>query len=415
VQFVKTDRCTDNHFSILDTEFSSYSTPDPIPTPYQDHTIRPPQHFLAELEWQVAKKSYPKLQDVEPPTLPKPETDQQPLAPPHQQSWWRTPCLVEATRCTIKTPPSATTVTIPPSVETRSIPTTPPSAPNVRFPDSLHPLPLPPAKRRKLNDAPAPSFLTAYRIPSPLLYHKLSRDATPNVDAESFCFCLGPGSRHTNSEHPGLFDPQSNGMCCAPPEADPAPEHTRSLLQTEYRFVAAALPNMGVATPSSPVKQPTLISDTDFYINTRPYLSPRKAVATSKMDTGNSTPSLQKSIPGITKAKKLTTNLRASEDMTSTDTRLLATDSTSKVPPTMNHGMTAQDDQLISRSHDMIFPMLSASALCRDKALDRYLERTINFLSKQQDDMRKETPRHTTLDNDTVDFVKDRKGRFEAL
>ena len=48
-------------------------------------------------------------------------------------------------------------------------------------------------------------------------------------------------------------------------------------------------------------------------------------------------------------------------------------------------------------------------------ALDRYLERTINFWSKQQDDKRKETPRPTTLDNDTVDYVEDRKCRFEAL
>lgn len=64
----------ENPFSILDTQYSS--TPDPIPSPYQDHTVRPPNPFLAELEWHVAKKSYPKLEDIDPDALPNPKAEE---------------------------------------------------------------------------------------------------------------------------------------------------------------------------------------------------------------------------------------------------------------------------------------------------------------------------------------------------
>lgn len=76
---------------MLDPDYSSQSTPDPIPTPYQDHTIRPPNPFLAELEWHVAKKSYPKLEDIEDSIFPDAE-DQEDQPPRVSRFRWRSPC-----------------------------------------------------------------------------------------------------------------------------------------------------------------------------------------------------------------------------------------------------------------------------------------------------------------------------------
>jgi hypothetical protein len=170
-----------NPFSMLDPDYSSHSTPDPIPTPYQDHTIRPPNSFLAELEWHVAKKSYPKLEDIEDSIFPDAE-DQEDQPPRASRFWWRCPCHpddLEANRSSIsKVPPPTVQATIPPSVQTGSIPATPPSGGNVHLPGAFPQDTTPadtyrPSKKRKLNDAATPSFLTGYRIPSPFLYRIL--------------------------------------------------------------------------------------------------------------------------------------------------------------------------------------------------------------------------------------------------
>lgn len=349
--------------------------------------------------------------------MPEPGAETEPFLRLARKNWWRVLHLVddlEAKRTPLtKSLPSTVDVTSPPTAQTRSMPITLPIVPAVKLPESSSSLAIPSSKRRKLNQDAASSVLTGYRIPSPPLYRKLIRDELPDSKEESFCFCLGSSFQHTSDEHPCIFAPQSNGACCAPPNSDRFSKVTMPLLKSDYRSVAAVLPNIGTATPYSPVEQGVLFSELDFYTNTRTHLSRTKA-ATPKIKTGTSTPPRRESTLNLTKAKKLTTYIYAAEDVRSADTPLPASSNTIEIMPTTTQDMAAREDRKVSNSHDLIFPKLDTLAVRRDKELDRYFERTINFWSKQQAEKRKETAISTILNNNTVHYEEDSKRKFEA-
>lgn len=259
-----------NPFSPLNSDYSNHSTPDKIPTPYQDHTIRTPNPFMAELEWEVAKKTYPKLEDVEGSLFTQPTESKEGLGH-FPKFWWHSHGQIddlEANRSSVdKAPPPTARPTISPSVQSSFISTTPPSGASVKLPGSFphETTPTPtnrPSKKRKLNDSPPPAFYTAYRVPSPLLYHKLSHDFLLNIgDEETPGICLGPSLDDTREEDQPVSDPRAHDSCGHQPSSDVEVEATQPLLRKEYRFVAAALPKMGRAIPSSPVEQAVFCSD----------------------------------------------------------------------------------------------------------------------------------------------------------
>jgi hypothetical protein len=410
-----------NPFSALDSDYSTHSTPDPIPTPYQDHTIRTPNPFLAELEWQVARKSYPKLEDIEGQIFTQPEEKEEGLRR-FPMFWWHSHGQVddpEPNRASIsKTPPSTARTTIPPSVQTTSIPTTPPSRANVKLPGSYpqDDIPTPtsrPSKKRKLNDSAPPSFAAAYRVPSPLLYHKPNRDVPPETNDEAnTCICFGPSCDDAREEQHRMSGSRSLESWDHQPVAILEAEATRPLLQKEYRFVAAALPNMGSATPYSPIEQAVFCSDPDFYTNTCPYQSPRKSPLYSKATTGSSTPSTGASLSSLAKAKNFTSRIYAAEDLRLTDTPLPAT-LTSLPVVAIPEGL--QQPRSVFPSHELVFSHLPSSAVCRDRSLDRYFERTMNFWAQKKTIVEQSRIESRSLDNDTVDYVQEKPSKFQDL
>ena len=415
---------TGNPFSMLDPDYSSRSTPDPIPTPYQDHTIRPPNPFLAELEWHVAKKSYPKLEDIEDSIFPDAE-DQEDQPPRASRFWWRSPCHpddLEANRSSIsKVPPPTVQATIPPSVQTSSIPTTPPSGGNVHLPGAFPQDTTPadtyrPSKKRKLNDAATPSFLTGYRIPSPFLYHKPSRDALPNIDdEENTCICLGPSFGSSADEHQNIREGNNYSSSCCESPAELESEATQPLLGNQYRFVAAALPIMGTGKPCALVEEAVGCADPEFYTNTRPYLSPRKTQVNSDIATGSSATSARGSVPLLAKVKNLTSHIYAAEDLRSTDTPLPAHIISPFVAPSPEHSTALQHPQPVIQRHELIFPQHPASTGVRDKSLDRYFERTVNFWSKPQNGHENRKIESATLQTDITDTTKGKRSNFQEL
>lgn len=412
-----------NLFSVLDPDYSSHSTPDSIPTSYQDHTIRTPNPFLAELEWHVAKKSFPKLEETERAVFPHAEEKEVPL--PHVSNfWWRSPSQVddlEANRSSASNLLPTARAPILPSVQTSSIPTTPPLGDTVKLPgafpqDIARAFTARSSKKRKLNDAPPPSFLTRYRIPSPLLYHKPSRDALQNIDdEENTCICLGTSFEHFRNEDPDILDPKSNDSACGQPPPYPESEATQPLLNNQYRFVAAALPNLGTAMPSSPVEQAVLCSDPEFYTNTRPYLSQGKSIAKSKIGTGNSTPSTERSISSLAKTKKLTTHIYAVEDLRLTDTPLPRHGTSLPPASILEQSPAPQQSRTVFRSRESIFSQLPASAVCRSKSLDRYPERAIKLWSKKEDAKQDGKVDSVTFNNDTSSYIQDSRTKFQKL
>jgi hypothetical protein len=413
-----------NPFSTLDPDYSSQSTPDPIPTPYQDHTIRPPNPFLAELEWHVAKKSYPKLEDIGDPIFPDAE-DQEDQPPHASRFWWRSPFHpddLEANRSSIsKVHLPTVQATIPPSVQRSSIPTTPPSGGNVHLPGTFPQDNTPadtyrPSKKRKLNDAATPSFLTGYRIPSPFLYHKPSRDALPNIgDEENMCICLGPSFGSNADEHQNTLRHNNCSSSCGESSAELELEATQPLLGNQYQFVAAALPNMDTGTFRAPVEEAVGCADPEFYTNTRPYLSPRKTHVDSEIATGSSATCVRGSVPLLAKVKNLTSHIYAAEDLRLTDTPLPAHGISPVVASSPEQPSAPQHSQSVFSSHELVFPQLPAPTGVRHKSLDRYIERTVNFWSKQQDGHEQRKIGSDTLKKDIADTTKEKRSNFQEL
>jgi hypothetical protein len=409
---------------MLDPDYSSHSTPDPIPTPYQDHTIRPPNSFLAELEWHVAKKSYPKLEDIEDSIFPDAE-DQEDQPPRASRFWWRCPCHpddLEANRSSIsKVPPPTVQATIPPSVQTGSIPATPPSGGNVHLPGAFPQDTTPadtyrPSKKRKLNDAATPSFLTGYRIPSPFLYHNQSRDALPNIDdEENTCICLGPSFGSNADEHQNTLRHNNYSSSGDESSAELESEATQPLLGNQYRFVAAALPNMGTGKPCALVEEAVGCADPEFYTNTRPYLSPRKTQVNSEIAISSSATGARGSVPLLAKVKNLTSHIYAAEDLRLTDTPLPVHGISPVVASSPEQSSALQHSQSVFSSHELVFPQLPAPTGVRHKSLDRYFERTVNFWSKQQDGHEKRKIESDTLKKDIADTTQEKRSNFQEL
>ena len=377
---------------MLEPDYSTYSTPEPIPTPYQDHIIPTPNPFLAEREWHVAKKSYPKLEDIERPIFTSAEEREAPLQRVSKFCWHSHGQIddLEANRPSVsKAPPQIARHTIPPSVQTSSIPATPPSGASIKLPGSFPQDIAPasasrPSKKRKLNDSPPPSFLTAYRIPSPLLYHKPSRNVLPNTeDEDNTCICLGPRFEHIREEYQSDCGPKSHEILHHRPSTDLEAEATGSFLRNEYQFVAAALLNMRTATPYSPVEEAFSCSGPDLYTNTRPYLSTRKSPINSKAVTGSSTPRAGRTLTSLAKAKKFTSHIYAAEDLRLTDPPLPADVTSLPVVSVPAQSSVLQQPRPLIRNYDLVFPQAPSSTVCRERSLDCYFERTINLWSKK--------------------------------
>jgi hypothetical protein len=409
---------------LLEPDYSTYSTPDPIPTPYRDHTIPTLSPFLTEREWHVGKESYPKLEDIERPIFTQAEEREAPLQRV-SKFWWHSHGQIddlEANRPSVsKAPPQTARHTIPPSVQTSSIPATPPSGASIKLPGSFPQDIAPasasrPSKKRKLNDSPFPSFLTAYRIPSPLLYHRPSHEVLPNTkDEDNTCICLGPSFEHTKDGQQSNCGPKCHQILHHRPSTNLEAKATGSFLQNQYQFVAAALSNTETSIPYSPVEEAFICSDPEFYTNTRPYLSPRKSSIGSKATTGSSTPCTGRTLTSPAKAKRFTSHIYAAEDLRLTDTLHPAKATSLPIISVPAQSSVLQQPLPLIHNHELVFPQAPSSTVCRERSLDRYFERTINFRSEKHNADEQQKADIVTLSKNTVDYFQDRPSKFQEL
>lgn len=407
---------------MLEPDDSNYSTPDPIPTPYQDHTIRTPNSFLAECERHVAKKSYHKLEDIETPIFTRAEEREAPLQRVSKFCWHSNGQTddLEANRPSVSNDlPQTAPHIIPPSVQTSSIPATPPSGASAKLPD-FYPQDIAsgpasrPSKKRKRNDSPPLYLVTEYRIPSPLLYHKPNHDFLPSTDDKySTCICLGPGFGHTREEHQSNCGPKSHAILHHPPSTDLEAEATGSFLQDQHQFVAAALPNVGTVTPYSPVEDAVFCSDPDFYTNTRPYLSLRRSPINSKAATGGSTPCTGRTLTSLRKPKKFPSHIYVAEELRSTDTPLPADVTSLPVVSVPAQSSVLQQPRPLIHNHDLVFPHAPSSTVSPERVLDRHFERKINFWPKKHNANEQKKVDSLALNNDTVEHFQQGRSKFQ--